>query len=43
MCQAKDPLHKEELANRVKNYRNTKLRLTQKSKENHFNKYFHDN
>ena len=31
MCQAKNLLHKEELANRVKNYRKTKLKLTQKS------------
>ena len=42
-CRAKDPLHKEELANKVKNCRNTILKLTQKSKANHFNKYFHDN
>ena len=43
MCCAKDPLHKEELANKVKNYKNTILKLTRKSKANHFNKYFHDN
>ena len=43
MCHAKDPLHKEELANKVKNYKNTILKLTRKSKANHFNKYFHDN
>ena len=27
MCRAKDPLHKEELAIKVKNYRNTILKL----------------
>ena len=43
MCRAKDLLHKEELSSKVKNYRNTILKLTQKSKANHFNKYFHDN
>ena len=43
MCRAKDPLHKEELAIKVKNYRNTILKLTRKSKANHFNKYFQDN
>ena len=43
MCRARDPLHKEELANKVKNYKNTILKLTRKSKANHFNKYFHDN
>ena len=42
MCPAKDPLHKEELANKIKNYKNI-LKLTRKSKANHFNKYFHDN
>ena len=40
MCRAKDPLHKEELVIKVKNYRNTIL--TRKSKANHFNKYFQD-
>ena len=30
-------------ANKVKNYRNTILKLTRKSKGNDFNKYFHDN
>ena len=43
MCRAKDPLHKAELANKVKNYSNTILKLTRKGKANHFNKYFHDN
>ena len=43
MCHAKDPLHKKEIANKVSNYRNIILKLTQKSKANHFNKYFHDN
>ena len=43
MCRAKDPLHKEELAIKVKNYRNTILELTQRSKANHFTKYFQDN
>ena len=43
MCRSKDPLHKEELAIKVQNYRNTILKLTQKSKANHFNKYFQDN
>ena len=42
MSRAKDPLHKE-LANKVKNYRNPILKLIQKSKANHFKKYFHDN
>ena len=40
MCRAKDPLHKEELAIKVKNYRNTILKLT---RTNHFTKYFQDN
>ena len=40
MCRAKDPLHKEELAIKVKNYRNTILKLT---RANHFNKFFKDN
>ena len=35
MCCAKDPLHKEKLAIKVKNYRKTILNLTQKSKANH--------
>ena len=43
MCCAKGPLHKEELANKIKNYRDTILKLTRKSEANHFNKYFHDN
>ena len=43
MCCAKDPLNKEELEIKVKNYRNTILKLTQKSKSNHFNQYFQDN
>ena len=43
MCCAKDPLNKEELEIKVKNYRNTILKLTQKSKTNHFNQYFQDN
>ena len=38
MCCTKDPLHKEEIAIKVKNYRNTILKLKQKSKTNHFNK-----
>ena len=40
---AKEPLHKEELAIKVTNYRNIILKLTWKSKANHFNKYFQDN
>ena len=46
MCRAKDPLHKEELAIKVKNYGNTMLKCKpkmRKSKANHFNKYFQDN
>ena len=43
ICCAKDPLHKKELAIKVKNYRNTILKLTWKSKANHFNRYFLDN
>ena len=43
MCRAKDPLHKEEIAHKVKNYRNTIRKLTRKSKAKHINKYFHDN
>ena len=43
MCCAKDPYHKEELAMKINNYRNTILKLTRKSKPNHFNKYFQDN
>ena len=43
MCRANNSLRKEELAIKVKNYRNTILKLTRKSKTNHFNKYFHDN
>ena len=43
MCRANDPLHKEELVIKVKNYRNTILELMRKSKANHFNKYFQDN
>ena len=43
MCRANDPLHKEELVIKVKNYRNTILKLMRKSKANHFNKYFQDN
>ena len=42
MCRAKDPLHKKELGNKVKNYRCTIPKLTRKSKANRFNKYFHD-
>ena len=40
---AKDPINKDELANKVKNHRSTTLKLTRKSKANHFNKYFDDN
>ena len=43
MCRAKDPLHNEEIAHKVKNYRNTIRKLTRKSKAKHINKYFHDN
>ena len=43
ICRAKNPLDKEELANKVKNYRNTILKLTRKSKANHFCNYFRDN
>ena len=43
MCRGKDPLHQEELANKVNNYRNIILKLIQKRKVNHFSKYFHDN
>ena len=43
MCRAKDLLHKEELAIKVKIYRNIILKLKRKSKANHFNKYFQDN
>ena len=43
MYRAKYPLHKDELGNKVKNYRNAILKLTRKSKANLFNKYFHDN
>ena len=42
MCYAKDALNKEERANKVKNYGNTILKLTQKGKAIHFNKHFHD-
>ena len=40
MCCAKDPLHKEKLAIKVKNYRNTIQKLMRQSKANHFNKFF---
>ena len=40
MCHANDPLHKDELAIKVKN---TILKLPRKSKANHFKKYFQDN
>ena len=43
MCHLKDPLNEQELTIKVKNYRTTILKLTQKSKANHFNKYFQDN
>ena len=43
MCCAKDPINKDELANKVKNHRSTTLKLTRKNKANHFNKYFDDN
>ena len=43
MCRGKDPLHQEELANKVNNYRNIILKLIRKRKVNHFSKYFHDN
>ena len=43
MYRVKYPLHKDELGNKVKNYRNAMLKLTRKSKANLFNKYFHDN
>ena len=43
MCRANDPLTKQELVNKVKYYRNNILRLTRKSKGNHFKNYFHDN
>ena len=43
MCRAKDPLHNEEIAHKVKNYRNTIRKLTRTSKAKHINKYFHDN
>lgn len=43
MCCVKGPFSKEELANKVRNYENTTLKLIRKSKGNHFNKYFHNN
>ena len=39
MCQAKDPLNKEELVNKVKTYKKYILHLTRKSKANHVNNF----
>ena len=40
MCRGNDPLRKEELVIKVKNYRNTILKLMRKSKANHLTNIF---
>ena len=43
MCPTKNPLKREELANKVKTYKKNILNLTRKSKANHFNSFFQEN
>ena len=43
MCRSKDPLNKEELGTKAKNYQKVLLKITQNSKANHFNNFFREN
>ena len=43
MCQTKDPVKRQQLEDRVKKYKKNLLKLTRKTKANHYNNFFQEN